>query len=205
MDPIPCDQAFLNFIAESNQTFVDTNSNENHTKSGTYILPEMQNIEFFEPPRQFYEVRRPSLFHPLCCFLKASYFLNGENKTELFYSLQNLSDANDSGLNPLRMALARFRPSSGPVWDPVTKQMVHRESLSHEDYKRAVNVLLNVKCDFWNHTKDKVNKAFDDAKTQCLQRTSAKTSLLKELLFTDKNVSRTSPISALQNLVISID
>ena len=199
MDPIPCNRAFSDLIAESNQTFVEQSTPK------TYVLHTMQDVEYFEPPKKMNEIRKPSLFHPLCCFLKASYFLNGENKTELFYSLQNLSDANDSGLNPLRMALARFRPSSGPVWDPVTKQMVHRESLSHEDYKRAVNVLLNVKCDFWNHTKDKVNKAFDDAKTQCLQRTSAKTSLLKELLFTDKNVSRTSPISALQNLVISID
>ena len=202
MDPIPCDQAFLNFIAESNQTFVDTNSNENHTKSGTYILPDMQNVEFFEPPRQFYEIRRPSLFHPLCCFLKASYFLNGQNKTELFHCLQHLDTTDDIGRNPLRRGLVQLIQKQyplGKVWDPVKRQLVPKESLNNDDYKWAVNILLDTQCDFWRHTNDKVNKAFDDAEDQYVP------SVLREVLSSENSVPKASPLSALQNLVISLD
>ena len=200
MDPIPCDRAFLNLIAESNQSFVEVESNDDRTASKTYVLPDMQNVEFFEPPRQFYEIRRPSLFHPLCCFLKASYFLNGQNKTELFHCVQNIDSSDDVGRDPLRMGLRYVKLSLGRVWDPVKSQMVYRESLNNNDYKRVVNTLLNIKCDYWNHTNDKVNKAFTDAQTQCVQRTST----LHERLSSENSVPRPSPLSDLQNLVISL-
>ena len=200
MDPIPCDRAFLQLIAESNQSFVEVESNDNRPMSRTYVLPDMQNVEFFEPPRQFYESRRPSQFHPLCCFLKASYFLNGQNKTELFHCVQNIDSSDDIGRDPLRMGLRHVKLSLGRVWDPVKSQMVFRENLTNNDYKRTVNKLLDAKCDFWNHTDDKVNKAFDDAQTQCVLRTST----LHERLSSENFVPRFSPLSDLQNLIISL-